>query len=275
MNSPTSPRPAAPAHGFTLIELLVVIAIIAILAGMLLPALGKAKAKGKMINCLNNNRQLAMATMLYKDDHDDRFPFGIRVNLPAEYLDPAGWIAQLVPYLKAPTNAQPKALLCTADPTPAPPAGAPFAVHYRANGHIFRDNQLGGTNTPVGVLRGVAIQSPSSASMHTEKDSGNGLSRRQAQFDTIRNEWNIPNANGQFSKQGMTWHNWGMTSTAADGHAEWLRMPNYSPNGPVPPDLGELGDVRGATTAGTGNANNWVSPRAKLYIREQASTAGF
>jgi prepilin-type N-terminal cleavage/methylation domain-containing protein len=183
MNSPTSPRQAMSTHGFTLIELLVVIAIIAILAGMLLPALSKAKAKGKMVNCLNNNRQLAMATMIYKDDHDDRFPYGIRVNLPAEYLDPAGWIAQLVPYLKVPTNAQPKAFLCTADPTPAPPAGAPFAVHYRANGHVFRDDQLGGAN-PVGVLRAIQIQSPASVNMHTEKDSGNGLSRRQAQFDT-------------------------------------------------------------------------------------------
>lgn len=274
MNPPTASRPAAPAHGFTLIELLVVIAIIAILAGMLLPALGKAKAKGKMINCMNNNRQLALATMLYKDDHDDRFPYGIRVNLPEEYLDPLGWIAQLVPYLKVATNTQPKAFLCTADLTPAPPAGAPFAVHYRANGHIFRDNQLGGAN-PVGVLRGVAIQTPASASLHTEKDSGNGLSRRQGQFDTIRTEWNIPNASGQSSKLGMMWHTGGMTSSAADGHAEWLRMPPYAPNATPPTDLGELGDVRGTTTVGTGNANNWFSPRAKLYVREQGTVGGF
>jgi prepilin-type N-terminal cleavage/methylation domain-containing protein/prepilin-type processing-associated H-X9-DG protein len=95
-------------QGFTLIELLVVITIIAILAALLLPALARAKEKGRQTSCINNVRQQTLAVIMYADENGDTLP-------PTAYNDLNGievdWPSLLDPYL----NYVAKIHLCPTD----------------------------------------------------------------------------------------------------------------------------------------------------------------
>ncbi len=124
--------------GFTLIELLVVIAIIAILAAMLLPALGHAKIKAQAIACMNNGRQMMMAWRLYVDDNQDKVPPSYWPPLNSWVLgdldfnpgNASNWDVSKDLYrslLWAYTGKNPGVWKCPADRSTVTPLSGPFA----------------------------------------------------------------------------------------------------------------------------------------------------
>jgi prepilin-type N-terminal cleavage/methylation domain-containing protein/prepilin-type processing-associated H-X9-DG protein len=122
--------------GFTLIELLVVIAIIAILAAILFPVFAKAREKARQTTCSSNLKQLALSTIMYVEDFDEKLPYGNSLGLTATGItNNDGWAAQVYPEVKS-TGV----FKCPDDPTlPAPPL---IPISYGMNSNIVPGSTL-------------------------------------------------------------------------------------------------------------------------------------
>jgi prepilin-type N-terminal cleavage/methylation domain-containing protein/prepilin-type processing-associated H-X9-DG protein len=263
-------RCAPRSSAFTLIELLVVIAIIAILAAMLLPALAKAKEKAQRISCLDNCKQIGLATMMYMHEYYDTYPTGRRITSMSFVDDPSGWPMLILQYMGGyhPTN-QPRVYICPSErrtPKETYTDTAPFQLHFQGNRNIVCDTLDCGTG-----IRGAQLKKSSVYCMTMEKDPSHYANILTGALITdYMIGWNTPGGLGV----GMRRHGGGLTATAADGHAEWLHMPRSQPGKPDPLNFLELGDCY-TPPNGTAYVPFWAAndPRAKLFWRNRAQTA--
>ena len=116
-------------RAFTLIELLTVIAIIAILTGLLLPTLSKARARSYQTHCANNLRQLAIATRMYADDNQGRYPL-IKMNPQARTNH---FRRTITPYVDHSASV----FLCRSDSRPFIDYGSSYRWNQKMNGRLI------------------------------------------------------------------------------------------------------------------------------------------
>jgi prepilin-type N-terminal cleavage/methylation domain-containing protein/prepilin-type processing-associated H-X9-DG protein len=136
-------------NAFTLIELLVVIAIIAILAAILFPVFAQAREKARAISCLSNMKQLGLAHLMYCQDYDEQFTFGMDTNWHN------AWPSNIQPYIK-----NTGILRCPDDSSPNLTDTAPLylstwagiGVSYGANGIIWQGPADNWANEMLGII---------------------------------------------------------------------------------------------------------------------------
>ncbi|HNQ87862.1 MAG TPA: type II secretion system protein [Verrucomicrobiota bacterium] len=239
-------------RGFTLIELLVVIAIIAILAGMLLPALSRAKAKAQGIMCMNNTKQLMVAWHMYIGDNNERFPgafHGDYASNPTVDHTQAPWVVGWLDWSQSSHNTNTlyltdrrysklAAYFGNARNVYKCPSDKYVSSAQRAKGWTERVRSVSGN---IGVGDGNAETGPWDAAtyLHAKKMTDLTIPGPTESIvfldehpDSINDAgWFAPQGKAAWTDQPATYHNGASGFAFADGHSEihkWvqsLRLP--------------------------------------------------